>query len=345
MNKVSFGKASWGKDAYKYTIGNSKGMKVVLTDLGACVVEIWIEDKDGNLRDVALGYDDVQQYEKEGTYFGAIVGRYANRIADAKFEIDGAEYQMDVNDNENNLHSGAKGIARKVWDVEFHEESKIVFTCVSADDGFPGRATCHVTYEVTENNELKISYVGSCDKTTPFNMTNHTYFNLNGHNAGTILDHQLMIKASGYTPVRDSKAIPTGEIAAVENTPFDFRVAKPIGRDIEENFEQLIYGQGYDHNFAIDRESDKVEKIAEVYSAESGIKMEVDTDCVGVQLYTGNFLNGDSGKGGHNYERRAGFCLETQFFPNSINEPNFLRPITEAGQPYKTQTVYRFCVK
>lgn len=345
MNKTVFGKTSWGKDAHKYTIGNSKGMKVVFTDMGASIVEIWVNDREGNLRDAALGYDDVQQYEKEGTYFGAIVGRYANRIAGAKFEIDGVEYQLDANDNENNLHSGKNGMARKVWDVTEHCDNKIIFTCVTTDDGFPGTASCKVTYEVTEENELSISYLGTCDKKSPFNMTNHAYFNLNGHNAGTILKHELMIKASGFTPVRDDKAIPTGEIREVANTPFDFSVAKEIGRDIDEEYEQLIFGQGYDHNFAIDKETEGVEKIAEAYSADSGIVMEVYTDCVGVQLYTGNFLDGDVGKGGHKYERRAGFCLETQFFPNSINEPNFIRPVIEADQEYKTQTIYKFTVK
>lgn len=350
MNKVSFGKTSWGKETYKYTIENSNGMKVVVTDMGASVVEIWVKDKAGNLRDVALGYDDVQQYEKEGTYFGAIVGRNANRIAGAKFEMDGIEYQLEANDNENNLHSGAKGLSRIVWTLVEHEKNKIIFTYSNygyggIEDGFPGRYGCNITYEVTEQNELVISYYGTSHQKTIFNMTNHTYFNLNGHNSGTILEHELMIKASAYTPVVDSKAIPTGEIATVDNTPFDFRVSKPIGQDIEADFDQLKYGQGYDHNFAIDHESDKVEKIAEVYSPESGIRMEVDTDCVGVQLYTGNFLNGDRGKGGHNYERRAGFCLETQFFPNSINESNFLSPIVEAGRVYASQTVYRFSVK
>lgn len=345
MDRILFGKTSWGEETYKYAIGNSKGMKVVFTDMGAVIVEIWVKDRNGNLRDVVLGYDDVQQYEKEGTYFGAIVGRYANRIAGAKFEIDGVEYQLDANDNENNLHSGKKGMARKVWDVSEHTESKIVFTCVSAEDGFPGTATCQVTYEVTEENALSISYLGTCDKKSPFNMTNHVYFNLNGQDSGTILNHELMIKASGFTPVKDSKAIPTGETTPVENTPFDFREAKLIGRDIEVDYEQLIFGQGYDHNFALDRESNGVEKIAEAYSKESGIGVEVATDCIGVQLYTGNFLNGDLGKGGHKYVRRAGFCLETQYFPNSINEPTFTRPVIEANQEYKTQTVYKFTVK
>lgn len=345
MNKAAFGKTSLGKETYKYTIENAKGMKVVLTDMGAAVVEIWVRDRERNLCDIALGYDDVKQYEKERTYFGAIVGRYANRIAGASFEVDGMQYHLDANDNENNLHSGVNGMARKVWDVESHEKEKIVFKCISKEDGFPGTAVCRVTYEVTEENALKISYLGTCDETSPFNMTNHTYFNLNGHNAGTILSHELMIKANEYTPVVDSKAIPTGEISKVENTPFDFRESKQIGQDIEEDFEQLSFGQGYDHNFVLDRDSEDVEKIAVVYSPQSGVGMEVHTDCVGVQLYTGNFLNGDLGKGGHKYERRAGLCLETQFFPNSINEANFLRPIVKKGQTYKTQTIYKFFVK
>jgi len=345
MNQLSFGKTSKGIDAHKYSIENKKGMKVVLTDMGCAVVEIWVKDAAGKYRDVALGYDDVQQYEKEGTYFGAIVGRYANRIAGAKFEIDGVEYILDANNNENNLHSGAKGLAREVWKVAEHSDNKIVFTHVAENDGYPGVANCQITYEVTEENALVISYLATADKKSPFNMTNHTYFNLNGHDAGTILNHELMIKASGYTPVIDDKAIPTGEVATVEGTPFDFRVEKPIGRDIEEEFDQLIFGQGYDHNFALDKETDGVEKIATAYSADSGITMEVYTDCVGVQLYTGNFLEGDLGKAGHHYERRAGFCLETQFFPNSINEPNFLRPVTEAGEKYQTQTIYKFDTK
>ena len=345
MKKTAFGNASWGRETYKYSIENKNGMKVVFTDMGAAIVEIWVADKDGVMRDVTLGYDDVQQYEKEGTYFGAIVGRNANRIANGCYEVEGVRYELDANNFENNLHSGAKGMARKVWEVESHEDEKIVFSCVSENDGFPGRAVCYVTYEVTDDNALKISYLGECDKTSPFNMTNHAYFNLNGHDAGTILNHELQIFASAFTPVIDEKAIPTGELAAVEGTPFDFRVAKTIGRDIEEEFEQLIFGQGYDHNFVVDKEGDAVAKIAEAYSAESGIVMEVYTDCIGVQLYSGNFLEGDLGKGGNRYERRNGFCLETQFFPNAINEPKFPSPIVACGDQYKTQTIYKFGTK
>lgn len=347
MEKYVFGKNSLHQEVYKYNIKNKKGMKVVLTDIGAAVVELWVTDKNGVLRDVALGYDEVELYEKEGTYFGATVGRYANRIANAKIEIDGVLYELDANDNENTLHSGKHSIGKKIWSVKEYTEDKIVFTYTSAhlEQGFPGTAVCDVTYEVTDDNELKISYYAVSDKKTTFNMTNHTYFNLNGHDAGNILNHELMIKASGYTPVKDRKAIPTGEVTMVENTPFDFRVEKPIGRDIEEPFDQLIFGQGYDHNFALDKETAGVEKIADAYSAESGIDMEVWTDCIGIQFYSGNFLDGDAGKNDCNYVRRGGFCLETQYFPNSINEPNFVRPITEANMPYKTKTIYKFGIR
>lgn len=344
MSKMLFGKASSGQEVYKYEIKNANGMKVVLTDMGAAVVDIWVKDKEACFRDVALGYDEVELYENEGTYFGAIVGRYANRISDAKIEIDGVVYELDANDNENTLHSGKDSMAKKVWSVKEHTENKIIFSYTSAhlEQGFPGTAVCDVIYEVTENNELSISYYAVSDKKTTFNMTNHTYFNLNGHDAGDILNHKLCIKASGYTPVKNSKSIPTGEVAKVEGTPFDFRTSKPIGRDIEEPLEQLIFGQGYDHNFALDKENTGVEKIAEVYSVDSGITMEVWTDCIGVQLYTGNFLDGDKGKHGCSYKKRSGFCLETQYFPNSINEPNFVRPVTEANVPYETKTIYAF---
>lgn len=346
MEKKLFGKTSAGDEVYKYEIQNVNGMKAVLTDFGATVVDLWVKDKAGELRDVSLGYDDVLLYEKETTYFGATVGRYANRIADARFVIDGVEYCLDANNHENLLHSGKHSMAKKVWQVKEYTHEKIVFTYTSKDmeHGFPGTAVCDVTYELTEQNELVISYHAVSDKTTTFNMTNHTYFNLNGHDAGSIEAHELWLKASGYTPLKDSKAIPTGEIASVEGTPFDFREPKAIGRDIEQAHEQLKFGCGYDHNFAIDKESDGLEKIAEAYSAESGIRMAVWTDCVGVQLYTGNFLNGDEGKGGCSYVKHGGFCLETQYFPNAINEPNFIQPIIEANVPYKTKTVYTFAL-
>ncbi|MGN1156625.1 MAG: aldose epimerase family protein [Agathobacter sp.] len=347
MSKQHFDTTQKGVEVSKYTIENAKGMQAVVTDFGATVIDLLVPDRDGNMVDVALGYDNVASYENETTYFGTTVGPYANRISDAKIEIDGVVYQLDVNDNENNLHSGFNTWAKQVWTVKEHTGNKIVFTYSAKDleQGFPGNMTCDVTYEVTENNEFAISYYVVSDKKTTINMTNHTYFNLNGWASGDVYSQELMIKASGYTPVKSSKAIPTGEVAPVEGTPFDFRVAKPIGRDIEMENEQLTYGNGYDHNFAIDKETDGMEKVAEAYAPESGIVMSVLTDCIGIQLYTGNFIGGQIGKHGHKHNNREGFCLETQYFPNSINEPNFVRPVFEANVPYETKTVYAFSTK
>ncbi len=347
MSKTLFGTTGKGKEAYKYSIENANGMKAVITDFGATIIDLYVPDKNGNLRDVSLGYDSVEPYEKEVTYFGATVGPYANRVSDAKIEIDGIEYQLDVNDNENNLHSGFNTMAKNVWDVKEHTANKIVFSYENPHlaQGFPGNMTVELTYEISEDNQLKIAYHGVSDKKTTFNMTNHTYFNLNGQDSGNVHEQELWIKASGYTPVKSSKAIPTGEVASVEGTPFDFRVAKPIGKDIVVENEQLTFGNGYDHNFAVDKETDGIEKIAEAYSPESGIVMEVLTDCIGIQLYTGNFIGGQKGKNGHVYVNREGFCLETQYYPNSINEPNFVRPITEAGEAYDTVTIYGFGVR
>ncbi len=347
MKKQFFDTTSTGQEVYKYWIENTKGMQVGLIDFGATVVDLLVPDRAGNKLDVSLGYDKVKSYETQTTYFGAIVGPYANRISDAQIEIDGISYKLDANNNENTLHSGYNTMAKKVWEVAEHLDNQITFVYHTKhlEQGFPGNIECKVTYVVTEKNELSISYHGVSDQKTTLNMTNHTYFNLNGWESGDVYSHELMIKASGYTPVKDAKAIPTGEIAKVEGTPFDFRQAKPIGKEIDADFEQLIFGQGYDHNFAIDKESEGLERIAEVYAPESGIVMEVWTDCIGVQLYTGNFLEGEVGKNGHVHHKREGLCLETQYFPNSINEPNFVRPITEANVPYETKTVYAFATK
>ncbi len=347
MSKQYFDTTKDGAEVSKYTIENANGMQAVLTDFGATVVDLLVPDRDGNMVDVSLGYEDVASYDRETTYFGAIVGPYANRIANAQFEIDGVVYKLDANDNENNLHSGYNTWAKKVWTVKEHSGNKIVFTynAKHLEQGFPGNMTCDVTYEVTDNNELSIAYYAVSDQKTTMNMTNHAYFNLNGALSGDVLSHELMIKASHFTPVSSGKAIPTGEDAAVEGTPFDFRVAKEIGRDIHMDNEQLKFGTGYDHNFVIDKETDGMEKVAEAYAKESGIVMDVYTDCIGIQLYTGNFMEGQIGKHGHKHAMREGFCLETQYFPNSINEANFVRPIQEANVPYETKTVYAFSTR
>ena len=342
-----FGKMKNGEEVKKYVLQNKNGMKVSFIDLGAAVHEIFVPDRRGELVQVSAIYETPELYESQTTFFGAIVAPSANRISDAKFEIDGEEYVLDANNNENNLHSGYNTLAKKVWQVKEQAEDKIIFTYDAKDleQGFPGNIHYEVTYEVTDKNELAISYYALSDKKTTINMTNHTYFNLEGAFTGSVENHKLWIKASHYTPVKDEKAIPIGEIAPVEGTPFDFREPKTIGKEINEDFDQLIFGLGYDHNFAIDKETMGVEKIATAYAEGTGIQMDVWTDCIGVQLYTGNFMEGEEGPNGHKYVKRGGFCLETQYFPNAINETNFVCPITEANVPYETKTVYAFSYK
>ena len=346
MDNRQFGTTAEGTQATLYTIENGCGMRAQVTDFGATVVSLIVKDKAGKDTDVVLGYDDVASYQKQACYFGATVGRNCNRIADAKIVIDGVTYELEANDNENNLHSGSKGSSERFWKVKDYTDSRITFQLEDAHltQGYPGNATMEVTYELTPENELAISYHAVSDKKTVFNFTNHAYYNLNGHASGDILGHTLQINASGYTPVKDAKAIPTGEVAPVEGTPFDFRKAKPVGQDIRADHVQLSYGNGYDHNFALDRGGVGMETAAVACGEKSGIRMEVITDCIGIQLYTANFIGGQQGKGGITYPNNGAMCLETQFFPNSINEPNFVSPLTNAGVPYESKTVYRFSI-
>lgn len=347
MNKKAFGTITSGQEASLYTISNSKGMSVTVTDFGVTIVSIFVKDKEGNVRDVVLGYDDVSGYVKNLCYFGATVGRNCNRISDARITIDGKVYELENNDRGNNLHSGTHSLARVIWSVAEQTDSRIVFEYKSPDleEGYPGNATVRVTVEVTEDNDFAISYYAVADQKTVFNMTNHCYFNLNGHASGKVLDQMLCINASGYTPVQNEKSIPTGEILPVEGTPFDFRSEKPIGQDIAADHEQIGYSGGYDHNFAIDRTGEGMEHAAYAYAKESGIRMDVYTDCLGVQLYSANGIAGQVGKGNAAYPDQGAFCLETQYFPNAINEPNFVTPVFDAGVPYESKTLYRFSIE
>lgn len=340
MERKTFGKLADGEEATLYTISNTKGMYAQITDFGASIVSLVVKDKDGKNTDVVLGYENAETYQQQMASFGAVVGRNCNRIANAEIVIDGVTYQLEKNDNENNLHSGSQATSRRLWDAEEQTADKITFVIKDAEgqQGYPGNAVMKVTYEVTEANELSITYHATADKTTIFNMTNHAYFNLNGAGSGSAMEQILQIRASHYTPVIDAKSIPTGEIASVDGTPFDFREAKPMGRDIEQANDQLSYGHGYDHNFVLDKERAGLEKIATAYSTKSGIKMDVITDCIGMQLYTANFIQGQKVQGGAVCKERDAFCLETQYFPNSINEPNFTTPLTEAGKSYDTKT-------
>lgn len=348
MYKESFGTSKDGKAVSVYTIESGGGIKARLADYGAALVSIYVPDKDGNVQDVLLGYDNVTGYEDNTCYYGAVIGRNGNRIANAQLSINGIVYNLNKNDNENNLHSGRKGMDTVVWDVKEYSDSSITFRYTSADleQGFPGNMDVEVTYTIVGGNTVEISYRAVSDKDTVANFTNHAYFNLEGHQSGDILGQELMLRASNYTPVIDSKAIPTGEIAPVAGTPMDFTMPKAIGRDIEADDLQLRHGGGYDHNFVLDKsEKGAYELMAEAYAPGTGIVMKAYTDCPGVQFYSGNFITAQDGKQGAVYGKRQGFCLESQFYPNSVNEPNFESPFLKAGEVYTSKTSYQFGIR
>ena len=333
-----------GKEVHKYFIANEQGANLEVIDYGAILVSVCVPDNTGLLRDVVLGYDRLEDYEENPNFFGATIGRSCNRIANGRFEINSVTYQMDQNENENNLHSGKNGFEKRIWNVDEADGDHVVFSLLSpdGDEGFPGEFKISVTYTLTEENEVKIHYSGICDKDTVANMTNHSYFNLGGHDSGLVLDQILQINADSFTPVADSKSIPTGEIAPVKGTPMDFTDEKPIGRDMEADFEQLVFTGGYDHNYVLNNQNGTVRLAAKAKCEESGIGLEVYTDTPGVQFYAGNFISGSAGKDGVSYEPRTGFCLETQYYPNSINEPGFPSPILKKGDQYETTTIYHF---
>ena len=341
LTKRSFGVE--GQEATLYTLENSKGMKAEVTNYGAILVNLFVPDANGNVEDVVLGYDDLTGYLKNPSFFGATIGPNANRIADAKFTIDGVEYHVDVNDGKNNLHSHIKdGYHKKLWDVEEGENS-VTFTISDEDGymGFPGNKTFSVTYSLDEENGLTLHYHGKSDKKTIMNPTNHTYFNLDGHKSGSIEGHSLMMNAACYTPVVKG-AIPTGEIANVKGTPMDFTELKEIGKEINEKIEQLRLTMGYDHNWVIDDWNGELKHIATVVAPVSGRKMHTYTTLPGVQFYAGNCITPEPGKDGASYGRRCGLCLETQFFPNAINTPEFPPCVFGEDTEYDSVTVYRF---
>ena len=349
--KRGFGKTSKGEEVSSYTISNASGMSATIIDMGATIVKLEVPDKDGNIRDVILGYDDAEGYEKGSTYFGAIIGRNANRMANGRVVIDGVTYQMDQNDNDNNLHSGLNGVDKKIWTVlPMTNNSSVTFICKSNDmeQGLPGNVTMTVTYEISDDNTLSITYDAVSDKKTVINMTNHMYLNLKGHYKGDIEDHLLTLDASCYNPVIDSESIPTEENAPVEGTVFDFRTPKQIGQDINEDVDQLKFVGGYDHNYVIDGTVGKMRHFATVYSEESGIQLDLFSDQTGTQFYSGNFVGEQLGKGGFAYHKRSGLCLEPQYIPNSMNfiaEGEEMSPIFDAQEKYHTVSLYKFSVK
>lgn len=347
MEKRIFGTTKEGMNVTEYTLKNANGMELSVIDLGATVVSVKVPDAKGGIRDVVLGYDSPVEYQEHTTYFGAIIGRNANRIHNAQVTLDGITYKLEANDNENNLHSGAKGFHAVMWDLAEAEGQSLTFSYLSRDgeQDFPGNMTTKVTYTLTDENEVIIAYEAVTDKTTVANLTSHCYFNLNGHESGCVEDQELEILASYYTPMVDSRSIPTGEVEKVADTPMDFRKMKKIGTDIREDFEQLKHAGGYDHNYVLDKAEGEMQLVARAKSAESGICMDVYTDNIGLQFYAGNFIGEQAGKNGVTYGDRHGFCLESQYFPNAINEENFKTPVLRPGETYQTTTKYRFFVQ
>ena len=332
-----------------YTLTNDAGMKVRITNYGAIITSILVPDRDGKIGDVALGYDHVEDYINavDKPYFGAIVGRYGNRIAKGKFSVDGTEYTLAVNNGENHLHGGIIGFDKVVWDARTIDGSdwsgvELTYRAKDGEEGYPGNLDVKVIYKLRSDNSLSIDYHASSDKATPVNVTQHTYFNLRGEGQGDILGHEMMINAKQFTPV-DSTLIPTGELRNVAGTPFDFTAAKPIGRDIGIDNEQLRFGGGYDHNWVLDKGDGGMTLAARVHEPTTGRVLEVLTTEPGVQFYCGNFLDGRlKGKAGLPYVHRGGFCLETQHYPDSPNQPNFPSTIVKPGDDLHSSTLFKF---
>ena len=351
IEKRVFGKTASGESVDIYTLTAADDFKVEITNFGGIIVSLWAPDKEGVMADLSLGFDTLDKYEGKHPYFGALVGRYGNRIARGRFEIDGQAYTLAQNDGENHLHGGVVGFDKAVWKAEALERSdavglRLTHRSPAGDEGYPGNLDCTVTYWVTADKSLEIEYEAVTDEATPVNLTNHCYFNLNGHDSGDILNHELAIFAEHMTPV-DSTLIPTGELRPVAGTDFDFRQPVAIGARIDADDEQLLFGKGYDHNFVVEKAPQgRMKRAARAFSPSSGRVLECWTTEPGVQLYCGNFLDGsDIGKGGAVYEHRNAFCLETQHFPNSPNTPSFPSTLLRPGEKYSSKTVYRFSVE
>ncbi|MGQ9577238.1 MAG: aldose epimerase family protein [Candidatus Aminicenantales bacterium] len=346
IKQEAFGELPDGREVRLFVLGNSQGMRAKLINYGATLISLEVPDRNGQFADIVLGHNNLEGYLRRETnpYFGSTVGRYANRIAKAMFLLEGVEYHLASNDGPNHLHGGLKGFDQVLWEAEPFEEPQAVavrFSYLSPDgeEGYPGNLACTVTYRLTEGNELRIDYAATTDKPTPVNLTHHSYFNLAGEGQGTILDHELMINADHYTPA-DDQLIPTGEIAPVKGTPFDFTIPKTIGAEIDQ-----VRG-GYDHNFVLRKGENSLHLAARLYEPRSGRLMEIMTTEPGLQFYSGNFLDGTIvGKSGLAYPKHSGLCLETQHFPDSPNHPDFPSTILRPGEKYSSTTIHRFTVK
>jgi aldose 1-epimerase len=339
--KISWGMTPEGQPVELYTLTNAKGSEARIMTYGGVVVSLKVPDRSGALGDVVAGFDNLEGYLTPPPYFGALIGRYGNRIGGGQFSLDGMVYHLAKNDGANHLHGGVRGFDKRLWSAKQLSPQSLELSYLSKDgeEGYPGNLSANVTYTLTDAQELRIDYLATTDKETVVNLTNHSYFNLAGE--GDILAHQVMIHADRYTPV-DKGLIPTGELKSVAGTPFDFQMAKAIGERIEQKDEQLMFGHGYDHNWVLNRTGSGLETAAKVTDPKSGRVMEVLTTEPGLQFYTGNFLDGTLKGKGRVYTRRSAFCMETQHFPDSPNKPAFPSTVLKPGETYRTTTVYRF---
>lgn len=349
ITKKSWGKTADGTPVDLYTLTNARGMQMTVSTYGALITSLIVPDRDGKMEDIVLGYETVDDYIKDSPYFGAVVGRYGNRIAKGHFTLDGKEYKLAINNDANHLHGGLKGFDKVVWTPKSLTTSngpalELTYRSVDGEEGYPGNLDVKITYLLNNDNTLAVNYQATTDSATPINLTQHSYFNLAGQGTRDILDHVVMINADRFTPV-DETLIPTGELRPVEGTPFDFRTPTAIGKRVNDEIdEQIRFGGGYDHNFVLNKEKTKDATLAaRVTEPTSGRVMEVYTTEPGLQFYVGNFLDGTlTGKGGKVYKYRYGFCMETQHFPDSPNQSNFPSTILRPGEKYDTTTVFKF---
>ncbi|MDP2887330.1 MAG: aldose epimerase family protein [Ignavibacteria bacterium] len=350
MGKESFGKTPDGTEIFVYTLHNKNGMEARVTNYGGTLLSLLVPDRNGNRTDVVLGFDSLATYIKDAPHFGSTMGRYANRIGKAMFQLNGIRYTLARNSGANHIHGGLKGFDKVAWNVDEHESKvgkSLVLNYLSRDgeEGYPGNLSVKVMYSVTDSNGLKIEYTATTDKPTVMNLTNHSYFNLAGAGNGSILDHELFIDADRFTPV-DTESIPTGELRSVHGTPLDFTTPTRIGVRIDDGYEQLKKGGGYNHNLVLNKPANAFGLAARVYEETSGRVMEVLTTEPGLQFYTPNFVNAKYvGKEGKKYDHRCGFCLETEHFPDSPNKPQFPSTVVNPGDTYTSTTVYRFSTR
>lgn len=348
ISSKAFGSLPSGQAVTEYTFANGNGMEVKIMDFGGIITSLKVPDRHGNVGDVVLGFDNLQDYLKEHPYFGALIGRYGNRIAKGKFTLDGKEYDLAVNNGENHLHGGLKGFDKVMWTAEIVEGErtaglKLNYLSKDMEEGYPGNLDVEVVYTISENNEIKVDYKATTDKTTVVNLTQHTYFNLEGKGSENILNHEIMIKSSDFIPV-DAGLIPTGELMPVAGTPFDFSKLTKVGEGINDDNAQIKIGGGYDHCWVLNKSGENtLDWVIKVVDPSSGRVMEMATTEPGVQFYSGNFLDGTlTGKDNITYPHRYAMCFETEHYPDSPNQPQFLSTVLHPGEEYKSTTIFKF---